>query len=162
MQTARYCFPILTKSLFYLHTFINVKFHENRCSRSRQHTSVRKEGRTDGLTPWQHFTRRESFYGGLMSLVTTKCRLFISSCKLPYIFVRFWPKMDFLDRFSQNHPQDQISRKSVLQQPGWYIWAKRRKDVTKLIGPFREYAKAHKTLIFKGHNVFVTLSYCIR
>jgi len=51
-------------------------------------------------------------------------------------------------------PQYQISRKSLLQQPSWYLWAEGRTDVTKLMGVFRDYEKARKTLIFTSPDVF--------
>lgn len=65
-----------------------------------------------------------------------------SSCKVPKSFVRFWPKLEFLDWFSQKFPKPNIAQ--IRPVGAALIHADRsrgrRKDA-KLIGAFRDYAK---------------------
>ena len=76
------------------------------------------------------------------------------SCKVPDVLPRFWPNLDFIDRFSWRIPI-QISRKSLHWEPRLYVWTDGRTDTTKLIGPFRGYAQARsKTLVITAHTVY--------
>jgi hypothetical protein len=69
--------------------------------------------------------------------------------------------VDFLHRFSQNSAianfEDIPPAAAELIK---CVWAEGRMDVAKLMGDFRDYAKARETLI-QITMVFVTLSYCI-
>jgi hypothetical protein len=69
--------------------------------------------------------------------------------------------VDFFDRFSQNSPIPNFAEiPPAAAELIDYAWAEGRTDVAKLMGAFRDYAKARETLI-QITMVFVTLSYCI-
>jgi hypothetical protein len=62
---------ILTKFVIYWKIFIevsNTKLSVNPCS--MYHADICRQ--MDGLTAWHHFSKREHFYGALMSLATMK------------------------------------------------------------------------------------------
>ena len=64
-----------------------------------------------------------------------------SSCKVPFIFVRFSRNWNFLDIFSKNY---QISLTPIQWESSCSIRADRRTNMTKLIATFRNFANAPK------------------
>ena len=100
----------------------NVKFHLHAFSGCRAVTCGRREGRTDrqmdGLTVCYHLSRRERFYGDLMSPVKTQPWLRRSSCVVPNIFFPVLIRCGFFSRqIFVKSPHFQISRKSVQWEP---------------------------------------------
>jgi hypothetical protein len=115
-------------------------------------------------TVWYRLTRRERFYGDLMSPAIVNCKLLGSSRKMPD-FNQTW---NFLTGFHKGS-QYQISRTSVQWDPRWFMRMDGWMDMTKPIGAFRDYANTPKNyqtpnfiFISLWRFVPVSLKMCIR
>jgi len=62
------------------------------------------------------------------------------SFNVPFIFLSDLNQIWIFLTESRRSPRYQIPRKSVYCEPRWYIREDRRKDVTQVIGAFRDYA----------------------
>jgi hypothetical protein len=85
-----------------------------------------------------HCSRRERFYGDLMSPATIK--VLRSSCNVPDIFAEFYPNLGFLGRFHikfHGNPSSESRAVTCAETD-------RRTDMTKTTGAFCDYANAPK------------------
>ena len=73
------------------------------------------------LTPWYHFTGRQSFYGDLISPASIKHTLVLTYGAGYFFFRDFHQVADFLEGFSYKRFQYQISRKYAQWDPCWYM-----------------------------------------